>query len=256
MKGGGTDRPLTFVFLARDLDARLGHRHFLKDILSPRPVVGLAQLLAQATQLARKRDEFRHPARFFHQPIQKRILRIILLRQRLPRPFKVLERAIGLRLADFLVDQINERVIQNAGPFLPKSCCKGLNVKPMLDLAQARVHVNAMLIFKIFREQEWADLRASGKTQGAPVDIADGFVHFSTAEQVEETAAKHFAGEDGLFLLGLETDRLGDALKWEPSRGGALFPHLYRDLTLEDVAWAQPLPLENGTHQFPAGLGT
>ena len=126
----------------------------------------------------------------------------------------------------------------------------------MLDLAQARVHVNAMLIFKIFREQEWADLRASGKSPGAPVDIADGFVHFSTAEQVRETAAKHFAGEDGLFLLGLESEALGEALKWEPSRGGALFPHLYRMLKLEDVAWAQPLPLVDGAHQFPAGLGT
>lgn len=112
-----------------------------------------------------------------------------------------------------------------------------------------------MLIFKIFRADEWAALRAKGETAGAPVDIADGFVHFSTADQAAETAAKHFAGEENLFLLGLEADQLGDALKWEPSRGGALFPHLYRALRLEDVAWAQPLPLEDGTHQFPAGLG-
>ncbi|MDP2492946.1 DUF952 domain-containing protein [Shimia thalassica] len=112
-----------------------------------------------------------------------------------------------------------------------------------------------MLIFKIFRADEWAALRAKGETAGAPVDIADGFVHFSTADQAAETAAKHFAGEENLFLLGLEADELGDALKWEPSRGGALFPHLYRALRLEDVAWAQPLPLEDGTHQFPAGLG-
>ena len=125
----------------------------------------------------------------------------------------------------------------------------------MLDLMQAQVHVSPMLIFKIFRAPEWAALRANGETLGAPVDLADGFVHFSTAEQVAETAAKHFANEEGLFLLGLEADALGDALKWEPSRGGALFPHLYRALKLEDVAWAQPLPLENGTHQFPAGLG-
>ena len=112
-----------------------------------------------------------------------------------------------------------------------------------------------MLIFKIFRAPEWAELRAAGETAGAPVDLADGFVHFSTAEQVSETAAKHFAGEDDLFLLGLEADDMGEDLKWEPSRGGALFPHLYRPLKLTDVAWAQPLPFENGTHQFPAGLG-
>lgn len=112
-----------------------------------------------------------------------------------------------------------------------------------------------MLIFKIFRADEWAELRAKGETAGAPIDVSDGYVHFSTAEQAAETASKHFAGEEGLFLLGLETDRLGDKLVWEPSRSGALFPHLYRSLKLEDVAWAQPLPFENGQHQFPAGLG-
>ena len=111
-----------------------------------------------------------------------------------------------------------------------------------------------MLIYKIFRAQEWADLQDRGATSGAPVDIADGFVHLSTAEQTAETAAKHFAGEDGLILLAVETDRLGDALRWEPSRGGALFPHLYRDLRLSDVVWADPLTLKDGVHQLPAGL--
>ena len=111
-----------------------------------------------------------------------------------------------------------------------------------------------MLIYKIFRAAEWAELKRSGETAGAPVDIADGYVHFSTLEQAPKTAAKHFSGEDGLMLLAIDSDRLGDALKWEPSRGGALFPHLYRPLRLSDVHWAQPLPLENGQHQFPAGL--
>lgn len=112
-----------------------------------------------------------------------------------------------------------------------------------------------MTIFKIFRADEWLVLRNAGVTKGAPIDVADGYVHFSTAEQAGETAAKHFAGEEGLFLLGLEEEALGDDLKWEVSRGGALFPHLYRDLRLADVAWAQPLPLVNGVHEFPAGLG-
>lgn len=111
-----------------------------------------------------------------------------------------------------------------------------------------------MLILKIFRADEWADLRANGETQGAPIDVADGYVHFSTAEQAAETAAKHFAGVEDLFLLGVETETLGDDLKWEVSRGDALFPHLYRNLKLSDVAWAQPLPLVNGMHQFPAGV--
>jgi uncharacterized protein (DUF952 family) len=104
------------------------------------------------------------------------------------------------------------------------------------------------------RRPEWADLRAKGSSAGAPVDVADGFVHFSTVAQAPETAAKHFAGEDGLMLLGVEADRLGEALKWEASRGGALFPHLYRALRMDDVAWAQPLPVKDGVHQFPPGL--
>ena len=111
-----------------------------------------------------------------------------------------------------------------------------------------------MLIFKILRTDEWAALRRDGESTGAPIDVADGYVHFSTATQAAETAAKHFAGEDGLFLLAVETDRLGDDLKWEVSRGDQLFPHLYRKLALADVAWAQPLPLVDGVHQFPTGL--
>lgn len=111
-----------------------------------------------------------------------------------------------------------------------------------------------MLIFKIFRTDEWKTLRQNGSTLGAPIDVADGYVHFSTATQAAETAAKHFAGEDGLFLLAAETDDLGEALEWEASRGDALFPHLYRALNMTDIVWAQPLPLEDGQHQFPAGL--
>jgi uncharacterized protein (DUF952 family) len=111
-----------------------------------------------------------------------------------------------------------------------------------------------MIIYKIFRAEEWADLRKAGKTAGAPVDEADGFVHFSTAAQAPETAAKHFAGEEGLYLVAVDADALGSAIRWEVSRGGAEFPHLYAKLQMEDVLWAQPLPLEDGVHQFPAGL--
>lgn len=111
-----------------------------------------------------------------------------------------------------------------------------------------------MMIYKIFRAGEWSALQTDGETLGAPVDLADGFVHFSTAEQVRETAARHFAGETGLVLLAVKTDGLGDALKWEPSRGGALFPHLFRPLRLDDVAWSEPLPLVDGLHKFPDHL--
>ncbi|NNU81183.1 DUF952 domain-containing protein [Halovulum dunhuangense] len=106
-----------------------------------------------------------------------------------------------------------------------------------------------MLIYKIFRADEYAAFDASGESAGAPVDLADGYIHLSTAEQVKETAAKHFAGETGLMLLALEADTL-HALKWEPSRGGQLFPHLYRPLRRADMLWARPLPLRDGVHDF------
>ena len=108
-----------------------------------------------------------------------------------------------------------------------------------------------MLIYKILRSDEWAALNAASQTAGAPVDVADGYIHFSTAEQARETAAKHFAGEEGLYILAFDADALGEDLKWEPSRGGALFPHLYGPLKLADVVWSRPLPLGLGGHVFP-----
>ena len=109
-----------------------------------------------------------------------------------------------------------------------------------------------MLIYKIFTADQWTALEAEGETAGAPVDLADGYIHFSTASQAAETAAKHFAGQQGLILAAVDADALGEALKWEPSRGGALFPHLYARLRRADVAWAKSLPLDaKGGHVFP-----
>lgn len=108
-----------------------------------------------------------------------------------------------------------------------------------------------MLIFKIFSADEWAALERDGVTAGAPVDIADGFIHFSAAAQVAETAAKHFAGREGLVLAAVDSESLDDALRWEPSRGGALFPHLHRALYLAEVVWSAPLPLTPQGHAFP-----
>ena len=107
-----------------------------------------------------------------------------------------------------------------------------------------------MLIYKIFRADEWAHLQAAGETDGAPIDVADGYIHFSTAETVAETAGKYFAGVDGLMLIAVETEGL-EPLKWEPARAGVLFPHLYRKMTMADVVWARSLPLIDGTHRFP-----
>ncbi len=108
-----------------------------------------------------------------------------------------------------------------------------------------------MLIYKIFRAPEWAELEARGESAGAPVDLADGFIHFSTAAQVAETARRHFAGEKGLVLAAVETDSLPVPVKWEKSRGGADFPHLYAPLPRAAVVWARALPLVDGAHVFP-----
>jgi uncharacterized protein (DUF952 family) len=108
-------------------------------------------------------------------------------------------------------------------------------------------------IYKICSTDEWRAAEQAGVFTGAPVDIADGFIHFSTAAQVAETAAKHFAGQRDLLLIAVDTAKLGDALTWEPSRGGALFPHLYAPLMLTAVIAAVPLPLgADGRHVFPA----
>ncbi|MEC7667850.1 MAG: DUF952 domain-containing protein [Pseudomonadota bacterium] len=111
-----------------------------------------------------------------------------------------------------------------------------------------------MLIYKILRAAEWADLQNLGETQGAPVDVADGYIHFSTAEQARETAAKHFAGENNLMLLAYDSDQLGDAMKWEKSRNDQLFPHLYAPLRHDQALWARPLPLGPDGHEFPEGF--
>ena len=111
-----------------------------------------------------------------------------------------------------------------------------------------------MLVYKIFRRPEWDAFRAEGATHGAPVDLADGYIHLSTAAQVTGTAAKHFAGESDLVLVALKSEDLGDALRWEASRGGDLFPHLYRPLRLSDVVWDKSLPLGAAGHIFPEGV--
>src|SRR5262249_23135544 len=109
------------------------------------------------------------------------------------------------------------------------------------------------IIYKICDAAAWQAAERAGEFTGAPVDLADGYIHFSTADQVEETAAKHFARQSDLVSAGVDAAPLGPALKWETSRGGALFPHLYGKLPLSAVRWVKPLPLgADGRHVFPA----
>lgn len=108
------------------------------------------------------------------------------------------------------------------------------------------------IIYKICPERLWREAETAGVFGGAAIDLTDGYIHFSTAEQARETASRHFAGQRDLLLIAVRAAALGAALKYEPSRGGALFPHLYGPLNLEAVAWVKPLPLdERGVHLFP-----
>lgn len=107
------------------------------------------------------------------------------------------------------------------------------------------------LIYKIAPASLWRKAQDKGRFDGAPADIADEYIHFSTSDQVKATAAKYFKGQDNLLLIAVDAKRLGDALRYEPSRGGALFPHLYSALPLDTVVFAKPLPrLPDGGHDF------
>jgi len=108
------------------------------------------------------------------------------------------------------------------------------------------------MIYHMCRADEWEAAVASGGYAGSSQDKADGFIHFSTAEQIVESARRHRAGQGGLLLLAIDTAVLGDRLKWEPSRAGALFPHVYGTIDPRESAWVKPLPLgPDGAHVFP-----
>jgi uncharacterized protein (DUF952 family) len=110
------------------------------------------------------------------------------------------------------------------------------------------------LIYKIVPASLWREAQDKGRFTGAPADLADGFIHFSLRAQLEETAAKWFSGQADVMLVAVDPMMLGDASRFEPSRGGALFPHLYAALPLDAVFFAKPLPLRaDGGHNF-AGI--
>ena len=110
------------------------------------------------------------------------------------------------------------------------------------------------LIYHVCRRDELAAARAIGSYAGSSQDRADGFIHFSSAAQVVASVAKHRAGQDGLAIIEVDAARVGDALRWEPSRGGALFPHLYGALQFDAITRVADLPLGEDGHVFPWGL--
>lgn len=111
------------------------------------------------------------------------------------------------------------------------------------------------MIYKVCSRQSWEEACRIGHYAGSADDVRDGFIHFSTAGQLAETLRRHFSGQDGLVLLTVDPHPLGEALRWEPSRGGALFPHLYGVLPVRQVVHVQPLRLiAGGRHVLPEGL--
>jgi uncharacterized protein (DUF952 family) len=109
------------------------------------------------------------------------------------------------------------------------------------------------MIYKIVSKSEWGSAEAAGVFSGSAVDLEDGYIHFSSRDQVVETAAKHFAGQEDLLLVSVSEDKLGDSVRWEESRGGQLFPHLYGDLMTTVVDEVIDLAIDqDGNHQFPS----
>ena len=108
-------------------------------------------------------------------------------------------------------------------------------------------------LFKILKRSDWAEARRAGSYAGSAADRRDGFIHLSAADQVRHTAARHFAGQDGLLLVAFAEDSLAN-LKWEQSRGGALFPHVYGSISPAAALWVSALPLAGGSHRFPEGV--
>ena len=111
-----------------------------------------------------------------------------------------------------------------------------------------------MTIYKILSTQQWSEAVETGSFNGSSIDIADGFIHFSTASQVQETARKHFAGVSDLLLVAVPADALAHAIKWEPSRGGELFPHLYGPLPVTLATWVKPMLVDADGNPIVPGL--
>ncbi len=119
-------------------------------------------------------------------------------------------------------------------------------------MSETPAAIETPVIYKIVPRALWQKARDAGVFKGAAIDLTDGYIHFSTADQVKETAARHFTGQEDLLLVAVDGSVLGDKLVFEPSRDGNLFPHLYGELPVDAVLWETPLTLnEDGAHQFP-----
>ncbi len=112
--------------------------------------------------------------------------------------------------------------------------------------------IEQKIVYKICDQKLWSDAEKAGVFMGAEIDLADGFIHFSTFDQVASTLAKHFAGRKDLLLIAVDAETLGEKIVYEEARGGIMFPHLYQPLSLNNVLWAKPIETtDNGQHIIP-----
>jgi uncharacterized protein (DUF952 family) len=124
----------------------------------------------------------------------------------------------------------------------------------MAMVQRKTVRLILTILYKIMTRRQWTDVQTSGTFNGSDVDIKDGFIHLSAIHQVRSTAEKHFANQPDLVLVSVRTESLGTTLKWEVSRGGSLFPHIYGPLLLDSIDHVAALPLKDGSHLFPEGF--
>ena len=111
------------------------------------------------------------------------------------------------------------------------------------------------LIFKILDASLWQIAYAKSVFDGAGIDLKDGYIHFSTRDQLRETARLHFSAQENLMLFAIDETTVAQKIRWEPSRGGKLFPHVYGTIALGDIIWAKPLPWNGTEHVFPSEIG-
>ena len=107
-------------------------------------------------------------------------------------------------------------------------------------------------IYKVEKKKIWEEEKQKTTYNGSKIDKKDGFIHFSTKEQLQETLEKHYQGQTDLILIAVHSEELGEHLKWEPAREGALFPHLYAPLQKKHIVWEKPIEdISDGTHRLP-----
>jgi uncharacterized protein (DUF952 family) len=152
--------------------------------------------------------------------------------------------------------RFSEKIMLKSAPDFRNYCLTAQGSIGSRPVLVGEANDAVVTVYKVCERSAWQAAERAGIYRGSGVDARDGFIHFSTAAQLPETATRHFAGQPDLMLVAVDGDALGSALKWEKSRGGDLFPHLYDALPLTAVRWAKALPDEVGGRRTLPELGS